>query len=181
MSSGPQTIVDAGMYRTGAAPKAGYTNENDGATPLCHVGIFSRACSDCHFSLLISLRTRRDMPLTEWLERGGGLFLDSASTLFFGGGRSGSRELPEDNLSFAAASLSYGRIGSLSLFCLTGVQGACSLERFHPDLLPDEPTGDRSLVADGQHSSATQPYVLPVLPVSSLYPDANEGTDLLGC
>ena len=55
----------------------------------------------------------------DWLERRGGLFLDSASTLFFGGGRSGSRELPKDNSSSAVASLSSGRIGSLALFCLT--------------------------------------------------------------
>ena len=86
MSSGPWMVVDAGMYEAGAAPKVGYTDENDGATPLCHVGIFSRACSDCRFSLLISLHTRRGMPLTERLERRGGLFLDSTSTLFFGGG-----------------------------------------------------------------------------------------------
>ena len=58
--------------------------------------------------------------------------------------------------------------------------------RFHPDPLPDEPVGDRSLVADGQHGSAIQPSVWPVLPTSSPYPDASEriglqGTDLLGC
>ena len=33
---------------------------------------------------------------------GRGLFLDSASTLFFGGERSGSEELPEDNSSSVA-------------------------------------------------------------------------------
>ena len=117
MSSSPRTVADAGIYGTGAAPKAGYTNENDGAMPLCHVGIFSGACSDCRLSLLISLRTRQSTPLTERRE---GLFLYSASTLFFGGGRSGSGELLEDNSSSAAASLSSGRIGSLPLFCLTG-------------------------------------------------------------
>ena len=58
MSSGPRTVVDAGMYRVGAAPKVGYMNGNDGAMPLCHVGIFLGACSDCHCSLLISLHTR---------------------------------------------------------------------------------------------------------------------------
>ena len=69
MSSGPWTVVDAGMYKAGAAPKVGHTNGNDGATPLCHVGIFSRACFDCRRSLLTSLRTWRGMPLTEMLER----------------------------------------------------------------------------------------------------------------
>ena len=98
-------------------------NGIDGAMPLCHVGIFLGACSDCRLSLLISLLTRRGMPLTERLEQRGGLFLDSASTLFFGGGRLGSGELSEDNSSFAAASLSSGRIDSLPLFCLTGVVG----------------------------------------------------------
>ena len=86
MSSGPRIVVDASMYRAGAAPKVGYTNRNDGAMPLCHMGIFSGACSDCRRSLLISLRTWRGKPLTERLELRGGLFLDSASTLFFGGG-----------------------------------------------------------------------------------------------
>ena len=33
-------MVDAGMYGTGATPKVGYTNGNDGATPLYHMGIF---------------------------------------------------------------------------------------------------------------------------------------------
>ena len=86
MSSAPRTVVDADMYGVGAAQKVGYTNENDGATPLCHMDIFSGACSDCHFSLLISHYTRLGRPLTEWLERCGGLFLDSASTLFLRGG-----------------------------------------------------------------------------------------------
>ena len=57
---------------------------------------------------------------------------------------------------------------------------------FHHDPLPDEPVGDRSLIADSQNDSATQPSVWPVLPASSPYPDAGEGTglpgtDLLGC
>ena len=51
-------MVDAGMYGAGSAPKVGYTNGNDGAMPLCHVGIFSGICSDYRLSLLISLRTR---------------------------------------------------------------------------------------------------------------------------
>ena len=96
------------------------------------------------------------MPLTERLEWRGGLFLDLASRLFFGGGRSGSDELPEDNSLSAVASLSSGRIGSLPLFCLTGVQGGCSLKRFQLDLLPDKPAGDHSLAADGQHDSTNQ-------------------------
>ena len=41
MSSGPRTLVDAGMYGADVASNVGYTNENDGATPLYHVGIFS--------------------------------------------------------------------------------------------------------------------------------------------
>ena len=97
MSSGPRTVVDAGMYGAGAALKVGYMNENDGATPLCHVGIFSGACFNFRRSLLISLRTLRGMPLTERLECCGGLFLDLASTLLFGGSSSGNGELPEDN------------------------------------------------------------------------------------
>ena len=120
MSSTPLIVVGVGMYGDGAAPNVGYTNESDGATPLFHVGIFSGAYSDCHLSLLNSLCTRRGMSLTDRLEWDGGLFLDSASTLFFGGGRSRSGELPKDNSLSAAASLSSGWIGSLPLFCLTG-------------------------------------------------------------
>ena len=82
--------------------------------------MFSGACSNCRLSLLNSLHTQRGMPLMDRLERRGGLFLDSASTLFFGGGISGSGELPEDNSSSVASSLSSGRIGSLPLFCLIG-------------------------------------------------------------
>ena len=64
------------------------------------------------------------MPLTDRLEHRGGLFLDLASTLLFGGGRSESGELPEDNLSSAVASLSSCWICSLPLFFLTeGVGG----------------------------------------------------------
>ena len=84
MSSGPRTMVDVNICRAGVAPKVGYMNISGGATPLCHVGTFSGTCSDCHRSLLISLRTWRCMPLTERLERCGSLFLNSASTLFFG-------------------------------------------------------------------------------------------------
>ena len=86
-------MVDVSMCGAGAAPKVGYMNGSDGATPLCHVGTFSGACSDYRHSLLISLCTRRCMPLTEQLERHGGLFVDSSSMLFFGGERLGSGEL----------------------------------------------------------------------------------------
>ena len=103
MSLGPRTVVDVSMCGADVAPKVGYMNESGGATPLCHVGTFSRIYFDCRRSLLISLRTRRCMPLTERLERRRGLFLDSASTLFFRGERSGSGDLPEDNSSSAAA------------------------------------------------------------------------------
>ena len=132
MSSGPRKVVDVGMCGVGAALKVGYMNGSDGDTPLCHEGTFSGACSDCRRSLLISLHARRCMPLTKWLERRKGLFLYSASTLSFGGGRSGSGELPEDNSSSAAASLSPGRIGSLPLFCLTGGAGWLLPRAFSP-------------------------------------------------
>ena len=57
---------------------------------------------------------------------------------------------------------------------------------FHPDLLPNEPTGDRSLTTNGQHGSAIQPFVWPALLASFPYPDYSEetgpqGSDLLGC
>ena len=84
---------------------------------------FRGTCSNCHRSLLISLHTRRCMPLMERLEGRKGLFLDSASMLFFGGERSCSGELSEDNSSSAAASLSPGRMGSLPLFFFTGGVG----------------------------------------------------------
>ena len=58
-------MVDVSMCGAGAAPKVGYMNGSGGATPLCHVGTFSGAYSDCRYSLLISLRTRRCMLLTE--------------------------------------------------------------------------------------------------------------------
>ena len=132
MSSSPGTMVDVGMYGAGAALKVGYTNGSDGATPLCHVDTFSGPYSDCLRSLLISLRTRRCMPLTERLERHGGLFLDSAFTLFFGGDRLGSGQLLEDNSLSIAASLLPGRMGSLPLFYLTGGAGWLLLCAFSP-------------------------------------------------
>ena len=58
MSLSPWTVVGAGMYGASATPKVGYTNGSDGATPLCHMGIFSGVCSECRLSLLNSLRTR---------------------------------------------------------------------------------------------------------------------------
>ena len=75
MSSGPWTVVNVSMCGAGVAPKVGYMNESGGAMPPCHVGTFLGTCSDCRRSLLISLRTRRCMPLTELLEWRGGLFL----------------------------------------------------------------------------------------------------------
>ena len=125
MYLGPRIVVGVSMCRAGAAPKVGYMNGSGRATPLFNVGTFSRAFSDCRRSLLISLHTRRCMPLTERLKRRGGLFLDSTSTLLFEGERSCSGELPEDNSSSAVASLWPGRMVSLPLFYLTGVVG-CS-------------------------------------------------------
>ena len=118
ISFGLRKALGARIYRAGAAPKVGYPNRSDGAVPLCHAGTFSGACFDCRISLLNSLHTRRGMPLMDRLEGCGGLFLDLASTLFFGGGRFGNGELPEENSSSAAASLSSGWIGSFPLFCL---------------------------------------------------------------
>ena len=132
MSSGPRTVVDVSMCKAGATSKVGYMNGSGGATPLCHVGTFLGACSDCCRSLQISLRARRCMPLTEWLERRGGLFLDSASTLFFGGEGSSSEELQEDNSSSTTASLSLGKMGSLPLFCLSGGAGWLLPRAFSP-------------------------------------------------
>ena len=40
MSLGPWTVVDVSMCGAGAAPKVGYMNGSDGATPLCHLGTF---------------------------------------------------------------------------------------------------------------------------------------------
>ena len=132
MSSGSRIVVDVSMCGAGASLKVGYMNESGGATPLCHVGTFSGVCSDCHCFLLISLRTRRCMLLTEWLEWRGGLFFDLASTLFFGGERSRKGELPEDNSSSAVASLSPSRMGSLPIFCLTGGAGWLLPRAFSP-------------------------------------------------
>ena len=104
--------------------------------------------------------------------------------LFFGGEKSGSRELLEDNSSSVVASLSPGRMGSLPLFCLNGGTRWLLPRAFSP--LPNEPAGDRSLAANGQHGSAIQPSVWPALLASFPYPDASEETgpqetDLMGC
>ena len=132
MSSCPQTGVDVSTCRAGAAPKVGYMNGSGGATPPCHVGTFSGTCSDFRRFLVISLHTRRCLTLAESLERRGGLFLDSASMLFFRGERSGSGELPEDNSSFVDASPSLGNIGFLPLFYLTGGAGWLLPHAFSP-------------------------------------------------
>ena len=178
ISSGPRTTVGTSIKGTGAASKAGCLNGSNGAVPPSHAGMFSGARSDCRLSLLNSLRTRQGMPPTDRLERCGGLFLDSTSTLFFGGGRSGSGELPEDNSSSAAALLSSGRIGSLPLFCLT--RGARWLLPAHFRLVHplDESAGGRFPAVDGQHGSTVRPSVWPVPPASPPYPDTSEGTDL---
>ena len=52
--------------------------------------------------------------------------------------------------------------------------------RFQPNLLQDEPTGDRFLTADGQHGFAIHPYVWHVFPALSSSPDASKGTGLQG-
>ena len=57
------------------------------------------------------------------LEHRRGLFLDSASALFFGGKASESGELLKDNSLSVAASLSSDRTGSLPLFCMIGGAG----------------------------------------------------------
>ena len=123
MSSGPQIAVGTSINKTGVVPKAGYPNGSGVAPPPSHAGMFSRVRSIGCLSLLNSLRTRRGIPLMDRLERYRGLFLDSASTFFFGGSGSESEELPEDNSSSVAASLSSDRTGSLPLFCLTGSVG----------------------------------------------------------
>ena len=64
--------MGAGIYGAGAAPNVGYPNGSDGGAPLCHAGMFSRACSDYRLSLLNSLRTRGGMLLMDRLERRGG-------------------------------------------------------------------------------------------------------------
>ena len=136
MSSGPRTAVGTRIYGAGAAPKVGCPNGSDCAEPPGHAGMHSGVCSDYHFSLLNSLSTRRGMPLMDQLEQHRGLFLDSASTLFFGGERSGSGELQEDSSSPVAASMSSRRIGSLPLFCLNKGAGCETLE--NPDFLRND-------------------------------------------
>ena len=62
------------------------------------------------------LRIRQCVPLTYRLDRCRGLFLDSASALFWGGERVRSGELPKDSSSLSRGSLSPMRMGSLPLF-----------------------------------------------------------------
>ena len=105
--------------------------------------------------------------------------------LFFEGERSGSGELPEDNSSSTAASLSPGRMGSLHLFCLTGGAGWLLARAFSPRSSSKQ-AHRHSLAADGQHGSAIQSYVWATLLALFPYPDAIEetglqGIDLLGC
>ena len=57
---------------------------------------------------------------------------------------------------------------------------------FHLDPLPNEPIGDHSITAGGQHCFAIQSFVWPTLLALFPYPDTSEetgpqGTDLLGC
>ena len=180
MSSAPPTAVGTGIKGTGAAPKAGYLNGSDGAAPPSRAVTFLGARSYYRLSLLNSLGTRRGIPLTDRLERHEGLFLDPASTLFFGGGKSGSGELPKDKSSSVAASLSSGWIGSLPLFCLTRGAGWLLPRAFsivHP--LRDPACG-RFPVADGQHGFATRPSVWLVPLALPPYPSTNGGTDLRG-
>ena len=60
------------------------------------------------------------------------------------------------------------------------MQDGRSLVHFPLDPFPNEPTGDRSLVVDGQHDFAIRPSVWPVLLALPLYLDTSEGTGLQG-
>ena len=79
------------------------------------IGIYSGANSEWRLSLLASLRTQQRAPLIDRLDWHGGLFLDSASTLFYGGEQARSRELPKDSSSSVGGSLSPMKMGSLPL------------------------------------------------------------------
>ena len=68
MSSGPRTVIGAGIYRADVALNVGYPNGSDGTAPPSHAGMFSGACSDCRLSLLNSLHNQRSMPLMDLLE-----------------------------------------------------------------------------------------------------------------
>ena len=130
MFSGPRTGVGMGINGTGAIPKVGYLKGSGGVAPLRNAGLCSGARSVWRLSLLNSLYTRLVMPLMDRLERRGGLFLDLASALLFGGKASISSELSEDNSSFVVALLSSDRTGSLYLFYLTGAAGWLLLNTF---------------------------------------------------
>ena len=97
-------------------PRMGTAHVETKAIPSNRVDICSGANSEWGLSLLDSLRIRRRAPLIARLEWQGGLFLNLASTLFWGGERRGSGELSEDNSSFSGGSLWSGRAGSLPLF-----------------------------------------------------------------
>ena len=84
MSSSPRTAVGTGINGTDAVSKVGYLKGSGGVAPLSNMGMFLGAHSVCRLSLLNSLCARRGMLLTNWLERRGGIFFDSASTFFLG-------------------------------------------------------------------------------------------------
>ena len=114
------------------------------------------------------------------LEHPEGLFLDSASTLFFRDCASRSGELLEDNSSSAAVSLSSNRIGSLPLFYLTGGDGGFSLVHSRPVHPLGEFVGGRFPPVDDQHNFAIRPSVWSVPPALPTYPGTSEGIDLRG-
>ena len=69
MSSSPRTAVGAGInVRDWCSSEGGIPNGSEGAALPSHVGMFSRARSDCRLSLLNYLRTWLGMPLTDRLE-----------------------------------------------------------------------------------------------------------------
>ena len=74
-------------------------------------------------------------PLTNRLDRHGGLFLDSTSALLWGGELSRSGELPEDSSSVVRGSLSHMRMGSLPLFGRAGGAGWIGPHEFSPRLV----------------------------------------------
>ena len=110
------------------------------------------------------------MPLTDRLERHEGLFLDSASILFFGGSAIRSGELPKDNLSSAVASLSSDRTSCLPLFCLTEGAGWLLPRTFSARSSPKKVRS----AADDRHSFAVRPSVWHVPPASPPYPGARK-------
>ena len=67
--------------------------------PPGRIGIYSGASSKWRLSMLAFLPTRQRAPLKDGLDRCGGLFLDSAFALFWGGEQARSGELPKDSSS----------------------------------------------------------------------------------